>query len=72
MIHRQFLWQKLFAAMMANTGAPFALPPLARPQLARLLPFASNLLLSDFNKETNGLHIRTAELYLYNLSRLLK
>lgn len=56
MIHRQLLRSEFSAAMMANTGGPFALPPLAGAQLPGLLPFPSNLLLSDFNKKRNGFH----------------
>src|SRR5688572_20830895 len=73
MIHCQFLRWELSGAMMANTCGAFALPPLARAQLPRLLPFAPNLLLSDFDKERNGFHIGfSGRPYLYNLSRFLK
>lgn len=58
MIHCQFLRPKFSTAMIANTCGTFTLPPLARAQLPRLLPFAANLLLSDFNKEWNGFHSR--------------
>ena len=49
MIHREISRRKLTAAMMANPRAALALPPLARAQLAGLLPFPADLFFADLD-----------------------
>jgi hypothetical protein len=56
MIHRQLSGRELPTAMVTDSSAALALPPLRRAQLARLAPFAANLLLGNFNEKGNRLH----------------
>src|ERR1044071_1334900 len=58
MIHGQFFWLEAPAAMMAKPGGALALPPWAGAQLARLLPFAANLLFGNFDQERRRFHER--------------
>ena len=57
MIHRQLSRWKFLATMITDAGRALALPPLARAQLARLLPLAANLFFGDLNKEAQKFHI---------------